>query len=198
MKIRVKVVCTFLALSKKPTPPPPPPPPFSKSWLRACQRYITKAIAQTSKFSECITKRKTNQKTVSCMLKAAVLPNFEAYQLSKQSRNDKHSGASPAGGQCPRFSFLPPPPIFFLPTTVFFGRKKLVFLGGKFVFSARKRLRISTKAFFVWRSPAFGRKICDFGQKKRPHFGENLCPPDFNFAPPISRSWRRPCKHYHI
>ena len=30
MKIRVKVVCTFLTLSKK------PPPPFSKSWLRAC------------------------------------------------------------------------------------------------------------------------------------------------------------------
>ena len=30
MKIRVKVVCTFLTLSKK------APPPFSKSWLRAC------------------------------------------------------------------------------------------------------------------------------------------------------------------
>ena len=29
MKIRVKVVCTFLTLLKK-------PPPFSKSWLRAC------------------------------------------------------------------------------------------------------------------------------------------------------------------
>ena len=29
MKIRIKVVCTFLTLSKK-------PPPFSKSWLRAC------------------------------------------------------------------------------------------------------------------------------------------------------------------
>ena len=22
---------------------------------------------------------------------------------------------------------------------------------------------------------------------------KKLCPPDFNFAPPISRSWRRPC-----
>ena len=32
IKIRVKVVCTFLTLSKS---PPPPPPPFSKSWLRA-------------------------------------------------------------------------------------------------------------------------------------------------------------------
>ena len=29
MKIRVKIVCTFLTLLKK------PPPPFSKSWLRA-------------------------------------------------------------------------------------------------------------------------------------------------------------------
>ena len=30
MKIQVKVLCTFLTLSKK------PPSPFSKSWLRAC------------------------------------------------------------------------------------------------------------------------------------------------------------------
>ena len=36
MKIRVKVVCTLLTLSK----PPPPPPPFSKSWLRACQHQV--------------------------------------------------------------------------------------------------------------------------------------------------------------
>ena len=40
MKIRVKVVCTFLTLSKK---PPPPPPPFSKSWLRAWKPQV-KAI----------------------------------------------------------------------------------------------------------------------------------------------------------
>ena len=32
MKIWIKVVCSFLTLSKK------PPPPFSKSWLRACPR----------------------------------------------------------------------------------------------------------------------------------------------------------------
>ena len=32
MNIRVKVVCTFLSLSKK--------PPFSKSWLRACPSVI--------------------------------------------------------------------------------------------------------------------------------------------------------------
>ena len=37
--------------------------------------------------------------------------------------------------------------------------------------------------FFFWRSPAFGRKICDFSQKKPSHFDGNLCPPDFNFAP---------------
>ena len=34
MKIQVKVVCTFLTLSKK------PPPPFSKSWLRACPNIM--------------------------------------------------------------------------------------------------------------------------------------------------------------
>ena len=33
MKIPVKVVCTFLTLSKN--------PPFSKSWLRACWHYGT-------------------------------------------------------------------------------------------------------------------------------------------------------------
>ena len=52
----------------------------------------------------------------------------------------------------PRFSFPPPPPppIFFLPLRYFFGRKKLLFLGGKNV------------------------KICDFGQKKPSDFGEDL------------------------
>ena len=24
---------------------------------------------------------------------------------------------------------------------------------------------------------------------------KKLCPPDFNLAPPISRSWRRPCRN---
>ena len=69
----------------------------------------------------------------------------------------------------------------------FFGDHLL--LVGKFVISARISLRISAKTsfFFFWRSPAFGRKICNFGQKKPSHFGKNLCPPDFNFAPPRSR-----------
>ena len=75
------------------------------------------------------------------------------------------AGASPAGDQ----GGLCPPDFFLALPRYFFGRKKLVFLGEKNV------------------------KICDFGQKKPSHFGENLCPPDFNFAPPISRSWRRPC-----
>ena len=140
------------------------------------------------------------------------------------------SGASPAGGgggggggargQCP-------PDFRFCSPRYFFGRKKLVFLGGKnvkicdfgqkkptdvgedlfFVFffvleitcfwSENLRFR-PEKAFgfrrFVWKSPAFGRKICDFGHKKPSHFGENLCPPDF--CPPISRSWRRPWLQY--
>ena len=74
--------------------------------------------------------------------------------------------------------------------TFFFGDHLL--LVGKFVISAGKSLQISAK---TWRSLAFGWKICDFVQKKPSHFGENLCPPDFNFAPPISRSWRCPCTY---
>ena len=35
-------------------------------------------------------------------------------------------------------------------------------------------------------------EIGDFCQKKPSETGENLCPSDFNFAPPISRSWRCP------
>ena len=67
------------------------------------------------------------------------------------------------GAMPPRFSFLPPD--FFLappppPPAVFFWGKEVGVFGGKYV------------------------KICDFGQKKPSHFGENLCPPDFNFAPP--------------
>ena len=99
----------------------------------------------------------------------------------------------------------------------FFG--DYLILDGEFVISARKCLR---KCLFFWRSPVFGRKIsdfgqkmpsdfgedlffflfwrslvfgrkiCDFGLKKPSDFGENLCPPDLNFVPPILRSWRRP------
>ena len=44
MKIRVKVVCTFLTLSKK-----PPPPPFSKSWLRAWFDRLSSPIDKKKK-----------------------------------------------------------------------------------------------------------------------------------------------------
>ena len=81
----------------------------------------------------------------------------------------------------PRFSLLPPPPDFFLaPSRYFFGRKKLVFLGGKNVkicdFGQKKSSDFGEDLFifFFWRSPTFGRKICDFGQKKPSDFGEDL------------------------
>ena len=102
-----------------------------------------------------------------------------------------NTGASPAGRG--RGGYAPPifvfaSPIFFLPPHgIFLGGKKWCFWAEKtfkFVISARKSLRILAKTFLFWRSPAIGRKICDFGQKKPSHFGENLCPPDFNFAPP--------------
>ena len=64
----------------------------------------------------------------------------------------------------------------------FFGDHLL--LVGKYAISARKSLRISAKTFFFWRSPAFGWKICDFGQKKPSHFGENLCPLILILPPP--------------
>ena len=83
------------------------------------------------------------------------------------------------GGQCPPiFVFDSPPPIYFLPSTVFFGEEKVAVFGRKkrlnflfrpekaldfgenlflrspelfkFVFSARKSLRISAKTFFFF------------------------------------------------
>ena len=73
------------------------------------------------------------------------------------------------------------PPIFFLPPTEFFWEEEVAVIGRKktlkFAISARKSLRISAKTFFYfifWRSPAFDRKICAFGQKKPSVFGEDL------------------------
>ena len=63
----------------------------------------------------------------------------------------------------PDFRFCPPPPppdFFLAPPTVFFWEEEVGVFGRKKV------------------------KICDFGQKKPSDFGENLCPPDLNFAPP--------------
>ena len=66
---------------------------------------------------------------------------------------DLRAGASPAGkqgGQCPPDFRFCPPNFFLAPPQNFFGRKKLLLLGGKNV------------------------KICDFGQKKPSDFGEDL------------------------
>ena len=73
--------------------------------------------------------------------------------------------ASPAGGQGGNA-----PPIFFLlPPRNFFGRKKLMFFGGKNVkiydFGQKKPSR---PFFFFWTSPVF------FGQKKPSDFGEDI------------------------
>ena len=59
---------------------------------------------------------------------------------------------------------------------LFFGDHLL--LVGKFAISVRKSLRISAKTFFsfffFWRSFAFGRKLCNFSQKKPSDFGEDF------------------------
>ena len=81
------------------------------------------------------------------------------------------AGASQAGGRggnAPQFSFLTPR-FFSCPPRYFSGGRSCCFWAEKtlkFAISARKSLRISAKTFFFfWKSPAFGRKICDFGQK---------------------------------
>ena len=61
-----------------------------------------------------------------------------------------------------------------------------MFFGGKKVKTCdfgQKKPRISAKTFFFYGDPS--------------DFGENLCPPDLNFAPPppFSRGWRRPCSY---
>ena len=62
-----------------------------------------------------------------------------------------------------------------------------MFLGGKNVkicdFGQKKPSHFGEDLFFFWRSPAFGRKICDFDQKKPSHFGEDL------FFLEITRFW---------
>ena len=81
------------------------------------------------------------------------------------------TGASPAGGQwgqCPPDFRFCPPDFFLAPHGIFLGGKSCCHWAEKklkFTFSVRKSLWISAKTFFFWRSPAFGRKICDFGQK---------------------------------
>ena len=129
---------------------------------------------------------------------------------TKKSQHNRDVASGGAGGQCPPdFRFCPP--IYFLPPhgifwVVVFGRKKT----SKFVISARKSIRISAKTFFTLKFVISARKSLRISAKTFFFFGDHLiftetspqsnsglmiklCPPDFNFAPPISRSWRRPC-----
>ena len=76
---------------------------------------------------------------------------------------------------------------FFFEITWFWPEKTF-----KFVISARKSLRILAKTFSF--SFFFGDHLIFTKTSPQSDSGimKKLCPPDFNFAPPISRSWRRP------
>ena len=88
-----------------------------------------------------------------------------------------------SGGQCP-------PDLFLAPTRYFFGRMKLLFLAGKNVeicdFRQKKAFGFRRRPFFFLEITCFWpeKKRKNFGQKNPSKIGENLCPPDFNFAPP--------------
>ena len=74
---------------------------------------------------------------------------------------------------------MPPPDFRFCPSIFFLPPTRYFFLGGRsWCFLAEKTLKFEILArrpfFVVWRSPTFGRKICDFGQKKPSDFGEDL------------------------
>ena len=132
----------------------------------SCQIILNKIVYDPSEFPVC-------HSVVPAILKRYV-------KLRRRVASGGGRGAMP-----PDFRFCPPPNFFLAPSTVFFGRKKLVFLGGKnvkicdfgedlfffgdhlllvgkFVILSRKSLQISAKTLFFWRSPAFGRKFCDF------------------------------------
>ena len=127
------------------------------------------------------------------------------------------------GGNAPPI-FVLAPPFISCPPRNFVGRKKLLGLAEKNVWISdfgQKKPSDFGKDLFFWRSPAFGRKKRlnlrfwpekAFRFRRRPFFFyhliftetsphsnsgimKKLCPPDFNFATPISRSWRRPLVH---
>ena len=81
----------------------------------------------------------------------------------------QHGGNAP-----PDFRFCPPPDFFLAPLGIFWERSWCFWAEKtlKFAISAGKSFRISAKTFFFLRSPAFGRKICDFDEKKL--FGDHL------------------------
>ena len=101
------------------------------------------------------------------------------------------SGGGRGGIPLPTFLFAPP--IYFLPPTAFFGRKKLLFLAGKNVKICdfgQKKLRISAKTFslflgdhliFTETSPQSSLKLMKIWVKFNSGF--QLCLRDFNFAP---------------
>ena len=62
----------------------------------------------------------------------------------------------------------------------------------KFVNSARKSLRISAKTSFFGDHLLLVGKFVISARKSLRISAKTFAPPDFNFAPPISRSWRRP------
>ena len=77
--------------------------------------------------------------------------------------------------------------------TFFFFGDHLV-LAGKFVISARKSHRISAKTFFLEITCFWPEKNVKISARKSLRkSAKTFAPLDFNFAPPISRSWRRPC-----
>ena len=93
--------------------------------------------------------------------------------INEKKKKVYATGTSPAGGaggQCSPIFVFAPPDFFSCPLHgIFFGKKKLLILGGKNVkicdFGQKKPSDFGEDLFF-WRSPAFGRKICDFGWKK--------------------------------
>ena len=129
----------------------------------------------------------------------------------------RQGNASPDFRSCPPDWFLAPPRNFVGRKKLLKKRLNFWFWPEK-AFRFRRRPFYLFFFFFFWRSPVFGRKkrlnLRFWPEKafrflKRPFFfGDHLiftetspqsnsgimkklCPPDFNFAPPISRSWRR-------
>ena len=128
--------------------------------------------------------------------------------LLHQARPQRGGGQ---GGQCPSSDFrFCPPDLFLAPPRCFWGGKTCWSWAEKtfeFTISARKSLPFWAKTFFffgdhlILAGKAIGFRHLIFS-KTSPQSNsgrmKRLCPPDFNFAPPISRSWRRPCATFNF